>query len=302
MAETPPAPRASAPHRGRGVALALGATFWAALFLVPYQAAVERAPRGSVMAAMLLCAATFNQLVALITEGKGALRFGDRGPALVGVLTLGTVLGNGAIATALPSIGPGMTSVVMKAQVLLTPTLSIWLLSERASPRLWVGAALALAGFAIPQALEGGARGLDVGYLWALVAAAVFATIQVMTRRWIHAVRVAPVNALRLWLSAGLLLALPTAWGGGTLDLEPEVWGLAAAAGVAGPGISRLCLMNAVRYVTASTTALLSLVGPLFAFALGAAAFGEVPSMAEGVGAVLILAGILWPMLERRGA
>lgn len=296
----PPAAKSS-PGRARGVVLSLSAAFWAALFLIPYQAAVERAPRGSVMAGMLLAAAVFNQVIALVTERRRAFAFDGPALEMAGVLTVGTVLGNASIALALPAIGPGMTSVVMKAQVLITPLLSLWILSERASARLWLGGALALLGFGIPQVV-GGATVIDVGYLWAMASAWVFAAMQVLTRRRIHQIRVAPVNALRLWLSVALLLALPARFGGGSLvDLDQTTWGLAAAAGVLGPGISRLCLMTSVRYVTASTTALLSLVGPVFAFVLGWIAFEDVPSVAECVGAVLILAGILWPMLERRG-
>lgn len=298
----PPGPGArvtsTPPPTGRGVLLAVSATFWAALFLIPYQTAVQQAPRGSVMAAMLISAATFNQIIALITEGRAAVRIDPRSLGTAGWMALATVLGNGSIAIALPSIGPGMTSVVMKSQVLITPLLSMWLLSERAPTRLWVGGGLALVGFAVPQLVGGAVDALEVGYLWALGAAIAFAAMQVFTSRRIAGLRIPVVNATRLWMSALVLLALPAAWGGGDLGLDLETWGLAAAAGVLGPGISRLCLMTALRYITASTTALIALVGPIFAFVLGWLAFGDLPTGYEVLGAALILAGVLWPMLE----
>ncbi len=80
------------------------------------------------------------------------------------VLAVCTVAGNGGISLALPEIGAGMTSAVMKAQVLLTPLLAIWLLREPVSPRLWVGASVALFGFGLPQWFERGSGGVGTGY------------------------------------------------------------------------------------------------------------------------------------------
>ena len=290
----------AAPDPRRGVLLTLAASFFAALFLVPYGAAVARADRASVIAAMLLSAAVFNTAVALAQE-RGRLFAGwDRlsvGTALL--LAVGTVLGNSGVALALPDIGPGMTSTVLKAQVLITPALSWFALRERAPGRLWLGGGLALAGFALPQLVVGEAAG-SVGYLAAFVAAWGFAGMQVLTRRVVHRIRIPPVNALRLWVAVAALLLLPRALGGGGLDLDRTTWALAAAAGLLGPGLSRLCLMSAVRYISASRTALIAMVGPLMAFGFGYLFFETVPTGLQALGAVLILAGVLWPTV--RGA
>lgn len=283
-------------HR-RGILYSLAATLVAAVFLVPYQAAVARADRTSVVAAMLASAALFNTVAAFFTDRTEGARF-DR-VAIGTALFLGTstIIGNTALAFALPLIGPGVTSVVMKAQVLVTPLLSLWFLKERASARLWAGGGLAMLGFALPHLLERGHAGALEGYLWTFGAACVFAAMQVLSRGVVHRIPIAPVNALRLWLAAGVLFAWPTELGGAHLDaLDGTTWALAGVAGALGPGISRLFLMYAVRYVTASLTALVSLVGPVFAFGLGYLAFSEVPTVWEGLGSVLILAGVLWPL------
>lgn len=285
--------------RSRGLAFAFAAPFWAALFLIPYKAAVERADRGSVLATMLLCAGVFNLVVAIILEGRATFRVDPITALTAALLAVATVLGNTGVAMALPSVGPGMTSVLMKAQVLITPVLSIWLLREVPSRRLWVGAGLAMVGFVVPQLMAGVHGDKVQGYLWALMAAVGFSAMQVLTRKVILRIRTAPVNALRLAIAVTALLLLPKEWGGGRLDLDLDTWKLAALAGVLGPGISRLCLMSALKSITPSTTALVSLVGPLFAFLLGGLFFDLVPTRYEALGAVLILFGVLWPMLER---
>jgi drug/metabolite transporter (DMT)-like permease len=282
----------------RGVLLTLAASFFAALFLIPYGAAVARADRGSVVAAMLLSAAVFNTGLALIQERQRVLRGWDRlSLASAGLLAVGTVLGNSGVSVALPDIGPGMTSTVLKAQVIITPALSVWALKERPGGRLWAGGILALGGFALPQVLAGDWRG-STGYGAAFIAAWGFAGMQVLTRRVVHRIRIPPVNALRLWLAVAILLLLPPELGGGRLALSKEAWLLAAAAGLLGPGLSRLCLMSAVRYISASRTALLAMVGPLMAFGFGYLFHRAVPTGAQAVGAVLILAGVLWPTLS----
>jgi O-acetylserine/cysteine efflux transporter len=282
----------------RGVLISLVAAFFGAAFLIPYQAAVTRADRGSAIAATLLCAAIFNTGVAAFRDRP--VRRPDR-VALYGALflTVTTIAGNLAIAVSLPQIGAGMTSVVLKAQVVLTPLLAWVTIGERVNRHLALGVVVAGLGF---LAMQHG-RGLEDAFhfpTWALVAALVFAAMQVGTRTFVERVPVPTVNALRLWIAAGVLYALPTDLGGGAIVRDEEMWLYAAAAGVIGPGLSRLGLMFALRYVTPSMTALVGLVSPVFAFLLAYLAFGDVPTPAEIAGAVLILAGVAWPVLRDR--
>lgn len=285
--------------RGRGLAFAIAAPFWAALFLIPYKSAVERADRSSVLAALLLSAALFNTLIALVMDRKTAFKFDRVSIGTAGLLALATVLGNSALGLALPLIGPGMTSVTMKAQVLITPLLSLWILGERASGRLWAGGSVAVLGLALPQLMQDGPDHTQVGYLWTLGAALCFSAMLVLTRRVITRIRTAAVNAARLWLATATLWLLPASMGGATLNLDAETWQLAILAGILGPGISRLCLMNALKSITPSTSALVSLTGPLFAFGLAWLFLSTLPTLYEALGAILVLAGVLWPLLGR---
>ncbi len=307
-------PERFVPRFSRGVAWSLLAAVFAAGFLIPLRAAVDLAPRVSVLTAVFACAATFNLA---LTAGLSRVHRPrvDRTAALSAIgLALCTVAGNGGISLALPEIGAGMTSAVMKAQVLLTPVLAIWLLREPVSRRLWVGALVALVGFVLPQWLEGGApgggapgggasgggapgvgaSGGGVGYLGALLAAISFSAMQILTRRVITAIQPATVNALRLVIAVAALQLFES--GRAAWDLPVEVWGLAALAGLLGPGFSRLCLMAALRHVSPSISALVALTGPVYAFGLGYLFFGEAPTWLEAAGAVLILAGVTWPL------
>lgn len=246
------------------------------------------------MTAMFFVAALFNGSLAIAQDGLRVFRF-DR-VAVVTALALATctILGNLGLGLALPDIGAGMTSVVMKSQVILTPILALWLLKEAAPSRLWAGAIVALAGVAAPQLLAETPRG-GTGYAWAFMAAVAFALMQIVTRKVIARIHAASVNALRLVLAVAVLHAHPD--GAAVWGLSSTVWTYAAWAGILGPGVSRLCLMAALHHISPSWTALVALSGTVFAFGLGWVYFGELPTGFELAGALLIGVGVAWAIL-----
>lgn len=281
----------------KGVVLSIIAALFAASYLLPFRQAIQQAPRISAITAMFLVAVVFNAGVALLQPRRRSLRCWQGRATWLTALLLAffTLVGNFAIAKALPNIGAGMTSVVLKAQVVLTPILVWWVLKEAASSRLWLGATLAMLGVALPQLLSGEAHEARMGYAWALIAASAFAAMQVVTRRVIHTIESSVVNTLRLSISVAALLLLPD--GQAILNLPWSVWGLAAAAGLFGPSLSRLYMMRALRHLSPSVTAVIALVGPVFAFLLEFVFLGEVPSALDILGACFILLGVIWVIL-----
>lgn len=282
------------PSFARGLGWSLLAALFAAAFLVPYRFSVELAPRVTAMTAMFVVAAVFNASLAIAHSGRRRIRFDRVEGGLAVALAAFTIAGNMGIGAALPDIGAGMTSVVLKAQVILTPALAVYLLAERASSRLWLGAAVALFGVAAPQVLGADPRG-GVGYAWALLGATAFALMQIVTRRVIDRIQPAAVNALRLVMAAVVLHGFPEGRAVWTASLP--LWAAAGLAGILGPGVSRLCLMAALQHVSPSLTALIALVGTVFAFIFGFLFFGEAPTPAELVGAGVTVAGIAWAIL-----
>ena len=296
---TPLEPTAST---AKGVAWSVGAAVLAAGFLIPLKLAVAEAPRFAVMTAMFAAASVANLAIAAVAsakEGRGRL---DRTAWVTGgLLAVCTVVGNAGIAWALPLIGAGMTSTVLKAQAILTPVAAMIFLGETVTLAHWAGTLLALLGFVWPQ-LGAGPESLSLaGQGWALGGALSFSAMQIITRRVIHEIDNATVNGIRLVGSVVLLLGL--AQGASAFEMSPSTWGLAALAGLLGPTGSRLCLMAALRHVSPSVTALISLLGPVVAFVLGWSFMGERPTPAQLGGAALILCGVVGPILPslRRG-
>lgn len=296
--------KASGPRTG--ALLSLMAALSAAAFLIPYkQAAGTGAPRDVVVMVMLLAAAMLNTVLFLgkrLRAGRAhaaAPRRSVRLTMIVALVLAGfTALGNRAVAEALVHLGPGLTSVVQQTQVLFVAAASTLLLGERITPRFAAGAVIALAGFAVMRLPGQAGSALELGgMLWAVVSALSFGAMHVVTRKVIQRIDPVPVNALRLWLAVAVLACWPgrlASLGG----LDTRTWALAAAAAFLGPFLGRICLMYAVRHISASHSTLLNLTSPVFAFGLGFLAFGTAPTGLELAGGALILTGIALPVLE----
>lgn len=297
----------AAAHPRTGVLLSLASALLAASFLIPYKLAGDAAPRDLVVLAMLTSAALLNTLVTVahrLRPGAGArpvrsLRLALGVAAVLGVLTTG---GNFAVAQALAHIAPGLVSVVQQTQVVFVAVASAVLLGERITARFVAGALVALSGFAVMRMPVGGEEVVaTAGILWAVLSALCFGLMHVVTRKVIQGIDPVLVNSLRLWLAVAALACLPGR-AAGALALDAEIWALAAAAAFVGPFVSRLCLMYAVRHISASRSSLLTLTAPVFAFGLGFAILGIEPGARELAGGALIVAGIAVPLLERAGS
>lgn len=284
--------------RGKGALAAVGATSLAAGFFIPFKAAGADHPRAVVVLAMLLCAAMLNSVTGLV---RGASGRAFRRISLVTAVVLGvfTVLGNFGVASALSVQEPAVTATVIQTQLFFVAGLELVFLGNPISGRFALGALVAIGGFAMMQ-LGGGGLGSAsfAGVLWALLASGSFAIMHVFTRAVIQRIDPVAVNAFRLWIAVAALLCIPGN-AAGLAGLDSGGWLLAAGAAFLGPFLSRLCLMAAVRYISASETSLVTMVGPLFAFVFGFAAFRTIPSGHEIFGGLIILAGVLVPMWAR---
>lgn len=78
----------------------------------------------------------------------------------------------------------------------------------------------------------------------------------------------------------------------------------ASLAGLCGPVLSRLCLMQSAKYVPARISAITVQLAPLFTVGLSLLVFDELPASREWVGGALMLLGVvitvvpLWPRLR----
>ncbi len=290
--------------RRRGDALASIAAVFAAVFLLVFQDAGAVASREAIVFVMLAAATLFNGGAFAILRARATERRSDvtpganlRASVVLGLLTIG---GNIGVAEALKHLDPGLTSTILQTQIFVVGLGGWAFLGERITPRFIIGALFAVAGFGVLSIDDPSAAEVSVkGVLFALLASACFGAMLLYTRKVIREIAPVTVNVARLVLAVAALAVylLPQ---GVISDVPPRAWAMAAAAAFCGPFVSRLCLMFAVRHITASRTKLITLSTPVFAFVLSIAVLGVVPSAREIVGAALIMAGVVLPIVGAR--
>ncbi|MBO6938335.1 MAG: DMT family transporter [Deltaproteobacteria bacterium] len=296
------APDETSPRRGD--VLALVSALFAAVFLLAFRASNAEAPRAAAVLAMLGWSAIFNGALALARARGRVARPSSitiRASIVLGVLT---ILGNVGVAGALQELDPGLTSTVMQTQIFVVGVGGWLLLGEKLTGRFFVGAGFALAGFALLGGLHSGVAAVSAkGLAFAGLASVSFGGMLLYTRKVIRTIDPVRVNVLRLVLAVAAMSAwlLPQGVFG---QIPTSVWWTTALAAACGPFASRLCLMFATRHISAARTKLITLLSPVFAFALEIAWLGQLPTGTELAGAGLILAGVLLPIAAakaRRG-
>ena len=277
----------------RGTLLSTGAALWAAAFLIPYKQASLLADAQVVALAMLTASAVWNTVTALV-QTRGALGLNKTSVWAAIALAVFSVTGNICSSNSLGTLEPAITSVLLRTQVVFVALAGALFLGERISAAIAVGAAVALAGLLVMRMpYDGNAE--FTGVLWALGAANSFGAMVIITRKVIHRIEPIAVNAIRLWIAVAFLACLPGN-ASRTIGAGGEVWLLAAIAAFCGPFISRICIMYALKHVTAAFQVLIGLSSPAFAFALGFLILGTIPTGYELLGGAIILVGIAIPV------
>jgi len=224
----------------------------------------------------------------------------------LGVIGLFTSLGQFALMYLALHLGmpPGLSSLVLQAQVLFTVVIAAVWLRERPSTAQRLGVALGGAGLLTIAA----GRGLSLVVL--VLAAVSWAVGNVLTRR---AGSVTPGAGLAVTVWSGLVVPLPAlalsfafegpaAIGAALGHVQwPAVVSTAYTAylsSLVGYGIWNTLLS---RHPVARVTPFAMLV-PVFGMAAAAVAFGERPSTLELAGGVVLLAGVAVAVLRRGGA
>ncbi len=289
-----------------GLRWAFGSAICVALMVIPWKLATEA---GDPMVAVLLLlsvAAAANSALALFQSMTARVSGWGIGRLDVGVaalLAIFTLLGNYASALAAVELSPAVFNVLLRTDILFVALLGAVLLRERVDALFWVGTAVAAIGLVVSQKGTAGAGISGVlgnGTGVAIVAAAGFSALSIVTRYFIHRINLVAVNAIRLWMAVALWFPFNfvPSWS----DIPREQIVYATLAALAGPFLGRLCLMISARYLEARVTTLVQLTAPALTLLLALVLLGDWPSLRELIGGAIIIAGVAVPVIgARRG-
>ena len=197
----------------------------------------------------------------------------------------------------------GLSSLVLQAQVIFTVAFATLALGERPRRTQVVGGAIALAGLALIAADRASTAPL-LPFLHVIAAAAAWGVSNVCTRV------AQPPDGLALMVWASLVAPLPLL--GLSLAFEGpheighalggvDVAGLAALAYIVGPStlFGFAAWSGLLRRYPTAAVAPFTLLVPVFGIAAAALTLGERPSVAELVGAAVVIAGLLYGLARR---
>ncbi len=277
--------------------LAVAAALWSGFFVIPYQLAGRAMAPEAVALVMLGCAAVLNSVLlgAQRTRHKSSLRRPLWTPL---VLALLAALGNYFSAQALAALAPATVSAVFRSEVVWVAVLGALVLRERPSLATVLGGSLAIAGLWLMKPLGASLPNASAGWLHAVGASLCFASMQLVIRSVAVGSDLFWINSVRLWLSVLVLAAIPGAIRS-ALAAPPLAWGLCLAAAAAGPVVSRLLAMYALRILHANEVSLIALLAPPFTLLLGWLWFGDLPDVRALLGGGLILMGVALPLAQQ---
>jgi drug/metabolite transporter (DMT)-like permease len=194
----------------------------------------------------------------------------------------------------------GNAALVAAANPALTALVAALLGAERLRARTAAGIALAFAGIgalmwgsasARPQAAPGSTLGDALVFL-ASLSWALYAVLMKPQADRVDAVQVTAwslVGGFPLLLALGAPALLRTHWS----QVTPLTWGAVAYGGLAAMVLAMLFWSHGMRVLGPTRTALFGQLQPVIAVLFAWVALGEVPTVWQGVGAVLVLAGLV---------
>lgn len=227
---------------------------------------------------------------------------------LIGALIAGVALGAdySFYNTSISMIGPGIATVLINVQIVILPLIAWALEGIRPMRQLALIIPLMLAGVALTAGaldlgnlqLAGVLAGLAAGTGYALY----LGIIRRSTPQGAHSRRSAPFTVLSLvCLSAGVTTLL-TATGLGRLDVPEGAggWGAMLALAFVGQVLTYLCFNIAMTSISETVSSTLMLLSAVFAVALTAVLFAEIPSAWQLLGCAMIIGGAWWTAAAAR--
>ncbi|MBF0277370.1 MAG: DMT family transporter [SAR324 cluster bacterium] len=214
------------------------------------------------------------------------------------IFALLSVLGHIAIGKSLEGVGPSITTVILRTQIILVMFLGWLILKEQLNRFLLPGAIVAIAGF-IWMNYNGEQKNFAElpFYLWGFCAALCFGVSQVMVKAIIHKINPIIMNLLRSFFGMLALSSFPGVFSA-LLELTMIEWTLAGGAALFGPTLARILQMYALRYIPVSQAILFSMLTPVFTLLMSWFLLKIFPSSQQLLGAGIILAGVMIPIVH----
>jgi drug/metabolite transporter (DMT)-like permease len=217
---------------------------------------------------------------------------------------VGHTLNQTALLYGLRQTSPTNAALIFTSLPVIVALLGILLGLERASPKVWLGIALGTIGVALVVTSKGTRfeAGSRLGDLLLVASVLCWAGFTLGLREAARGVNPAQVTAITfLGGTPGLVLAaLPVALADRP-RLDGTVWAAVAYASILGSVVASVLWTRSLAALGGNRTALYSCVQPIFAALAAWLILHERPVAVQGVGAALVIAGVLVSSRRTKG-
>lgn len=227
---------------------------------------------------------------------------------LVGLGLLGNVLYQGLFIYGIDGTRAGNAALMLSTVPLIVTVLSVALKHETISRAGWAGVVLSISGIVV--ILWGSSRGLSFGSdtirgdLIMLGSALAWSVYTVLSSPYVQKYGTLPVTAFTMWIGTiGLvLISTPALLAQDWISISPGAWGGLVFSGAFSLALAYILWYYGIRHLGSSRTAVYSNTVPVVALLVAWLTLGEVPTMVQVVGTIMILGGIGLARLRRKPA
>jgi drug/metabolite transporter (DMT)-like permease len=187
-------------------------------------------------------------------------------------------------------IDPTLAAFLNRAEVFIAVILAMIILSERFSWLEGLGAVICIVGMVIMRLTL--RMEYESGFWLVLLGSVFFGIVELVSKIAIRYVEPAVLTGLRSWFLA-VAFWIVFAVRGEDFDGLSAVWPGVVALALLGPVVARLLYLWALKRMELAKAAIITQSQPVFVVVLALAALGQLPTVREAWGGVLIGAGTL---------
>jgi drug/metabolite transporter (DMT)-like permease len=213
--------------------------------------------------------------------------------AMLGLSSVGALWGFWA---GVQRIDPSLAGFLNRVEVFVAVLLAMIFLRERFTAVEAVGAVLSVVGIVVMRLtlrVE-----YESGFWLVLIGSVFFGVVELVSKVAIRYVEPAELTGLRSWFMAAVFWIIFLA-SGETFEGLGRVWPGVVAVGLLGPMAARMFYLWALGRMDLAKVAIVSQVQPVFVVLLAFVVLGQLPTVREAWGGILILAGCMIMILAR---
>ena len=235
-------------------------------------------------------------VVLLRRDKRRIVRHSREGWLWVGLFSTSSVVALWFFWAGVQQMDPSLAAFLNRTEVLLAILFGVILLHERFTKNEAIGAALSVTGIIVMRATL--RMEYSLGFWYVLIGAVLFALAELFSKLAVRFAEPFVVTYLRSLFVAVVFWIIVIAKGANFQGLD-QVWPGVLALGFVGPVAARMTYLVALKHLDLSKVAVIGQTQPVFVLLLAFFALGQLPTVRETVGGLLLLSGCVIMVIAR---